>query len=160
MPVAQGVAIATRRAVIVGLVGLASAIGLLVLMLWLAGNSGTIEVRLGDSDFRGIDAANLSAEIAEDGPVAFPDLVGRSRPIWVTHGGSDPTTGWSSFLARVPGKSTDCLVQWDADRNVFFDPCDAATTFPPDGDGLEQLAWRVLDGELRIEINTPAETGG
>ena len=97
MPVAQGVAIATRRAVIVGLVGLASAIGLLVLMLWLAGNSGTIEVR---------------------------------------------------------------LVQWDADRNVFFDPCDAATTFPPDGDGLEQLAWRVLDGELRIEINAPAETGG
>ena len=160
MPVAQGVAIATRRAVIVGLLGLVSAIGLLVLMLWLAGNSGAVEVRLGDSDFRGIDAANLAVEIAEDGPVAFPDLVGRSRPIWVTHGGSDPTTGWNAFLARVPGKGTDCLVQWDADRLVFIDSCDATTTFPPDGAGLEQLAWRVLDGELRIEINAPDGIGG
>ena len=160
MPVAQGVTIDTRRAVIIGLAGIASAIGILVLMLWMAGTDGTIEVRLGDSDFRGIDAANLATEIADNGPVAFPDLVGRDRPIWVAHGGSDPATGWSSFFARVPGKSADCLVQWDDDREVFVDSCDATTTFPPDGDGLEQLAWRVLDGELRISINAPGETGG
>ena len=114
-------------------------------------------MRLGDSDFRGIDASNLSAEIADNGPAAFPDLVGRNRPIWVVHEGTDPATGWSSFFARVPGKSTDCLVQWDTDRHVFVDSCDAATTFPPDGDGLERLAWQVLDGELRISINVPGD---
>ena len=156
MPVAQGVTIDTRRAVIVGLAGIASAIGILVLMLWMAGANDVIDVRLGDSDFRGIDAANLSTEIADNGPVAFPDLVGRDRPIWVVHEGTDPATGWASFFARVPAKSADCLVQWDANRNVFVDSCDA-TTFPPDGDGLEQLAWRVLDGELRILINTPED---
>ena len=103
-----------------------------------------------------MQCANCQTEIADNGPVAFPDLVGRDRPIWVVHEGTDPATGWSSFFARVPAKSADCLVQWDTNRNVFVDSCDA-TTFPPDGDGLEQLAWRVLDGELRILINTPED---
>ncbi len=35
MPVAQGVSFDTRRAVLIGLAGLASAVGLLVLMLLL-----------------------------------------------------------------------------------------------------------------------------
>ena len=157
MPVARGVTIDTRRAVLVGLAGLVSAIGILVLMLWLAGGEQRLEVRLGDRDFRGIDAVDLSAVIAEDGPVPFPDLVGGDRPIWVTHGGADPASGWYAFLARVAGRAADCLVQWDAAGSVFFDACDPATTFPPDGTGLEQLTWQVLDGELRISINAPGE---
>ncbi|MBL78000.1 MAG: hypothetical protein CL459_03365 [Acidimicrobiaceae bacterium] len=155
MPVAQGVSFDTRRAVLIGLAGLASAVGLLVLMLWLAGSKPSLEVRLGDSDFRGIDAADLAEEIADNGPVPFPDLVGRDRPIWVTHAGADPTTGWFAFFARVPGVSADCLVQWDADQHLFFDSCEPSATFPPDGAGLEQLAWRVEGGELRIAINDP-----
>ena len=160
MPVAHGVNIDTRRAVIVGLAGLASAIGLLMLVLWMADTNDAIDIRLGDRDFRGIDAARMATEIADNGPVPFPDLVGRDRPIWVTHDGTDSATGWASFFARVPGKSADCLVQWDAARSVFTDSCDTDSTFPADGEGLEQLAWRVLNGELRIEINTPRETGG
>ena len=109
---------------------------------------------MGDDDFRGIDAADLADEIADHGPVPFPDLLGRDRSIWVTHAGSDPVIGWYAFLARTP-KGDRCGGQWDADAVSFVDSCDAGTSYPPDGAGLEQLRWQVVDGELRILINSP-----
>ena len=36
---------------------------------------------------------------------------------------------------------------------MFIDFCDSNNQFPPNGDGLESLAWEVIDNELRIEIN-------
>jgi len=153
MPVARGVNIQTGRAVVIGVLGLVSTAGVLALMLWLAGSSDQIDVKLGDSDFRGIDAADLADEIADNGPVPFPDLVGRDRPIWITHAGGDPTVGWSAFFARVPDRSADCLIQWEPDDRVFVDSCDATNTFPADGAGLDQLTWRVVGNELRVRIN-------
>ena len=98
MTVARGVRIDLRRAIATMVVGLAAAVGAMVLVLWLAGSTDAIEVKLGDSDFRGIDAARLSAEIADNGPVPFPDLAGRKRPIWLTHAGNDPGIGWNAFF--------------------------------------------------------------
>ena len=154
MPVVHGVRGNARRMIAAALVGLAGATGAVILILSLAGSSNSIEVRLGDDDFRGIDAADLAAEIADHGPVPFPDLLGRDRSIWVTHAGSDPATGWYAFLARTP-KGGRCVAQWDADAVSFVDSCDAGTSYPPDGAGLEQLPWQVVDGELRILINNP-----
>ena len=154
MPVVHSVRVNVRRATAVGLVGMAGAVGAVILVLSLAGSSYSIEVRLGDDDFRGIDAADLADEIAEHGPVPFPDLLGRGRPIWVTHAGSDPVIGWYAFLARTP-KGSRCVAQWDADAVGFVDSCDAGTSYPPDGTGLEQLRWQVVDRELRILINNP-----
>ncbi len=145
----------TLRAVVVGLAGLAAAVATMLLMLWLAGSSDKVDVRLGDRDFRHIDTTALAAEIAENGPVPFPDLMGRDRPIWVTHDGGTDETGWSAFLARVPGREATCLVQWDPSAERFVDPCDPSTTYPPDGRGLSLLRWEVADGELRIDINRP-----
>ena len=48
-----------------------------------------------------------------------------------------------------------CVAQWDANAVGFVDSCDAGTSYPPDGAGLEQLRWQVVDGELRILINSP-----
>ena len=156
MPVVHSVRVNVRRATAVGLVGMAGAVGAVILVLSLAGSSDSIEVRLGDDDFRGIDAADLADEIADHGPVPFPDLLGRGRPIWVTHTGSDPVIGWYAFLARTP-KGSRCVAQWDADAVGFVDSCDAGTSYPPDGAGLEQLRWQVVDRELRILINNPGD---
>jgi len=100
--VVHGVRVNARRAIAAALVGVAGAVGAVMLVLSLAGSSDSIEARLGDDDFRGIDAADLADEIADHGPVPFPDLLGRDRSIWVTHAGSDPAIGWYAFLARTP----------------------------------------------------------
>lgn len=154
MPVVHGVRVNTRRAITAALVGLAGAVGAVMLILLLAGSSDSIEVRLGDNDFRGIDAADLADEIADHGPVPFPDLLGKDRLIWVTHTGSDSGAGWYAFLARTP-KGRRCFAHWNANTIRFVDSCDAGTSYPPDGTGLEQLRWQVVDGELRILINNP-----
>ena len=102
MPSQKGVNRSALRAGIIGIVGLGLTIGLMVLMLRAAGTSTEIDVRLGDVDFRGIEADNLADEISKNGPVPFPDLVGGDRPIWVNHFGDDSSTGWFVFLAKVP----------------------------------------------------------
>ena len=153
MPVARKASPQARRAVVIGLFGLATTLGLMILMLRLAGTSTELDVRLGDDDFRGIDALALATEISDNGPVAFPDLVGGGRPIWITHLGDDPATGWASFFARVPEKNIDCLAQWETSSQEFVDSCDSDNRFGSQGTGLEQLTWRVLGNELRIEIN-------
>jgi len=156
MTVARGLRLDVKRALAVGVVSLAGAVGALVLVLQLADSSNAIEVQLGDPDFRGIHAADLATEIAENGPVPFPDLVGNDLPIWVAHLGTDPSLGWVVVSARVPD-SADCLVQWNAGADRFVDGCDAATSWPADGTGLETVSWTVADGELRIDV---ARTGG
>jgi len=149
--VARGLRLDVKRALAVGVVGLAGAVGALVLVLQLAGSSDAIDVQLGDPDFRGIHAADLAAEIAKHGPVPFPDLVGHDLPIWVAHHGTDPSLGWVVVSARVPN-STDCLVQWDGGSGHFVDGCDATTGWPGDGTGLDAVSWTVVDGELRIDV--------
>ena len=154
MTVARGVRIDLRRAIATMVGGLAAAVGAMVLAPWLAGSTDAIEAKLGDTDFRGIDAARLSAEIADNGPVPFPDLAGRKRPIWLTHAGNDPGSGWNAFFATVPGTGGDgtCLAQWDGASSVFVDSCNPTATWPPDGYGLQQLEWQVVGGELRVAV--------
>ena len=138
MTVARGLRLDVKRALAVGVVGLAGALAALVLVLQLAGSSDAIDVKLGDPDFRGIHAAALAAEIANHGPIPFPDLVGNDLPIWVAHHGTDPSLGWVVVSARVPD-STDCLVQWDGGSGHFVDGCDATTGWPGDGTGLDAV---------------------
>ena len=166
MTIARGLRFDLRRALVVTVVALAGAAGGLVGILWLAGSSDAVDVKLGDPDFRGIDAADLASEIAARGPVPFPDLVGRDLPIWVTHAGGDPEVGWSTFSARVPG-SNDCLVQWDPNggggTGVFYDSCDPKMTWAANGVGLDALVWTVITSdeglELRIDVAGAAKGG-
>jgi len=53
----------------------------------------------------------------------------------------------------VPEKNLDCLAQWETSSQEFVDSCDSDNRFGSQGTGLEQLTWRVLGNELRIEIN-------
>ena len=153
MTVARGMRLDVPRAIAVTMAGLAAAVGALMLVLWLAGSTDAIEVKLGDPDFRGIHAADLANEIAQNGPVPFPDLAGRDRPIWITHAGDDPAIGWAAFLARVPGREARCLVQWDGTASFFTVSVFVFFFVPPDGNGLDQLAWQVVEGEVRVDVS-------
>ena len=57
------------------------------------------------------------------------------------------------FLAKVPGGESGCFVQWIEQEKMFVDFCDPQNQFPPSGFGLEELNWKVIENELRIEIN-------
>lgn len=151
---AHGVRVNVVKATVVGVVGIVAALACLFILLSISKSSDSIEIRLGDDDFRGIDAINLANEISSNGPVLFPDLVGRKRPIWITHAGNDPQTDWFAFLAQIPGQADSCIAQWDSNNSNFFNSCNSINKFPPDGTGLEQLTWQVVKGELRVLINT------
>ena len=103
-----------RRAVVVGAAGVAVGLALIAAVVWLAGSSGQVEVRLGDRDFRDLDAARISAEIAERGPVLFSDVAGGSRDIILQHRGDDQESGWLAFEARRSGQDRRCFFQWRA----------------------------------------------
>ena len=161
MTVARGLPLDVKRALIVTAVGLAGVPGGRAVSCGRAGCADATVVRWCDPGGRGIRAAVRVAELAATGPVPFAERLGNELPSGVDHHGDDPTVGWVTVSARVPG-STGCLVQWDADGGttgdgVFVDGCDSTTTWPADGAGLAPLAWTVLAGELRIDV---ARTGG
>ncbi len=156
MPVAQGPSVRSRGALLAGLAAIVVA-AIIIGAVLLASNGGSnVELKIGDSDFRNIDASRLATEINDNGPVPFSDLVGSNRAVWVNHLGGTSEDGWISFFARVPEKP-DCLVEWNRDDRVFFDVCDPTTTYPPTGEGLELIPTRVEDGNLIIDINRLGE---
>jgi hypothetical protein len=118
-------------------------------VLAIASNDPDVEVNLGDDEFELEDVDGAAERIAEDGPDIFPDPTGGNRPIMVNHLGDDPETGWVAVLAIAPNTES-CLVQWDADDEVFRD-CEGET-YPPDGEGLEQFPTRVEGDSLYVDL--------
>ncbi len=152
MPVAKGPSLSSRGALVAGLAAVGVA-ALIVVGVLVASNSGnSVELKIGDSDFRNINANRLANEIRDNGPVPFSDLVGTNRAVWVNHMGDDSDEGWVAFFARVP-EAPDCIVEWDADTELFFDTCDETNTYPATGEGLETVPTRVETGNLIIDIN-------
>ncbi len=153
MPVARGPQVNARSAVLVGLVGVAIAVLIVVAVLWLADSGGNVEVNLGDSDFRDLDVGRISAEIADGGPILFSDVAGGDRDIILQHLGTDPDTGWLAFDARRPGDRRDCFFQWKDVSSTFVNTCDESDVVDAGGTGLNQYPVQVEDGEVRVDIN-------
>lgn len=163
MPVAKGTDFNAVRAVVIGLVGIGLGIGLVVLMAQLA-STGSVDVQLGDDVFEAGDAENRAESIARDGPVLFPDVAGGSRDIYINHLSDDPLEGWIAFDARRPGTDRECTLQWQAEAQVFTDPCDDTVVIDGDGDDLPHYEVTVTDnGDLEVEItlrgDDPGESG-
>lgn len=144
----------------VGVAGVAAGLVLVAVVVWLAGPSGQVEVRLGDRDFRDLDAARISAEIAERGPVLFSDVAGGSRDIILQHLGTDPESGWLAFEARRAGQDRRCFFQWrtessdnDGGGGRFVNSCDPDNVVDAAGTGLVQFPVSVVDGDVRVDIN-------
>ncbi len=167
-----------RRAVVVGAAGVAVGVALIAAVVWLAGSSDQVEVRLGDRDFRDLDAVRISAEIAERGAVLFSDVAGGSRDIILQHLGDDPESGWLAFEARRSGQDRRCFFQWRAEDDGdsgedmgdgedgaetggvgngagghFVNSCDPEDVVDARGTGLVQFPVAVVDGDVRVDIN-------
>ena len=134
-----------RQAVILGVVGVALGVGILVGFSMLA-SDGTIDVNLGDREFHAGRVDSIADAIERDGPAFYRDAAGGSKDIWLQHLGDDDETGWYAVAARV---SEDCTVTWDG---VGFVDCEA-DEYPPDGSGLTRYVVRVDDGRLYVDLN-------
>jgi hypothetical protein len=157
MPVAPGPQLDLRRSLLFGVLSVAVGIGLVILLVTLAGR-GDVDVNLGDDRFEVGDATEFAAKIANDrGPRLYPSLDG-NRPIFLQHLGDDPLTGWSAIDARSPTDPATCGLTWDTDRQLFVDDCGGGTTYPPDGEGL--LQYRVeVDAAEKVVVDLRGEPG-
>ena len=153
MPVAPGPRPSMRSAVVVGLAGVAVALGLALAALLLTRTSGDVGIRLGDRDFRDMEAGRISAEIADRGPILFPDVAGGDRDIILQHLGDDPDTGWLAFEARRPGQSRGCAFAWRSEQGDFVNTCDPDDVVDASGTGLGHFDVTVVDGDVRVDIN-------
>lgn len=150
MPVAKGPSFDIRSAAIVGGIAVVAAIAIGVIAVELGTRSNTLV--LGDTNFGSINADNMADEIAENGPILWPDIASGNRDIWLQHLGDDAGTGWVAFDARRPGTPRDCAVQWSASERTFTDPCDS-TVYPADGEGLPPIPVFIDGRTLVIDIN-------
>ena len=144
-----------RSRVVLSLVALVAA----GLMLWgavavVSGGDGTGQLS-GRQRFGPLDLVRVAAEIADRGPIFFPDASpARRRDIFVQHLGETPEVGWLAFSAFAPGQSDrDCALIWRRPSQLFEDPCTGAT-FSPDGDGLEQFPVEIDEqaGDLYVDL--------
>ena len=132
-----------------GIFAVVLAISVVGAVLILATQDSEVDVNLGDDEFE-IEEIEARADLgAEEGALRFADPTGGSRPIIVNHVGDDPETGWVAVLAVAPG-TEGCIVDWDNDDGVFRD-CEG-TTYPPDGEGLDQFPTRVEDDTLYVDL--------
>jgi hypothetical protein len=149
-----------RNAIVVGAAGVVTAVVLMLFVLWVTSQNGNgVEFRLGDEQFQDITADGMAKQIADGGPVLFPDVsANRSRDIYVQHLGADPKTGWLAFDAREAGAPRECFLDWQRDRRIFVDRCDGSEV-PADGAGLRQYPAVVnSNGKVIINFNAGAST--
>ena len=101
------------------------------------------------------DAEQRAERIRNDkAPLLFPSLNGVSRPIYVQHLGDNYLDDWFAIDARSPSEPEKCNLGWDSALQLFFDECDADTTYPPSGEGLVRYAVMINEDEsLRVDLN-------
>ena len=153
MPVSRGARPDLRSVIMVGLAGVAVALGLAGAVLLLTRGGTDVEIRLGDRDFRDMETGRISAEIADRGPILFGDVADGSLDIVLQHLGDDPETGWLAFEARRAGQSRDCFFEWRAEHTDFVNTCDPDDTVDAAGTGLRHFDVAVVDGDVRVDIN-------
>ena len=155
MPVSSGPQLNLPRTIAFAVISLAAGVGLLFVIVWLAG-SGDVQFKLGDDVFEVGDAERFAGIIEEDQqPLLFTSL-SRSRPIYVQHVGDDPLDGWSAFDARSPSDPDGCEtgLLWEIGNQLFRDTCMPSDTYPPDGAGLLQYDATVdANGKLIVDLN-------
>ena len=155
MPVSSGPRPDLRTVIVVGLAGVAVALGLVLGVLLLTRSGTGVEIRLGDRDFRDMETGRISAEIADRGPILFGDVAGGDLDIILQHVGDDPETGWFAFEARRAGQSRDCSFRWRPEEADFVNTCDPDDIVDATGTGVRQFEVAVVDGDVRVEINPP-----
>jgi len=102
-------------------------------------NPEQVNDRLAVDVFEVGDVDSLSAIIAANGPLIFPDLVqsGGHRTVVLDHTGDDPASGWRVYYAYPADRDLECKVTQVRGTRQFTD-CEGRTLdvedlAPPDG---------------------------
>ncbi len=130
------------RAIVPVLAGIA-ALTLIGLTTWamaayISSGSGETTERLAPSEFTIGPVDSLAAEVAENGPLLFPELgtaIG-TRSIVVDHTGDVATDGWRVYWAYPADREPSCVVEQVVGTRDFVDcdgrSIDVSELSPPD----------------------------
>ncbi len=155
MPISSGPKLNLSKTIAFTVASLAAGIGLLFLIVQLAG-SGDVQFKLGDDKFEVGNAERFADRIEQDfAPLLFSSL-SRNRPIYVQHIGDNPVNGWYAIDARSPSDPEGCVtgLTWDQQMSLFVDSCEPDVTYSADGEGLLQYGITVTAlGELVVDLN-------
>ena len=138
-------------------VAVAVAVLLAVAALRSAGKSKDVTIGGGQTEFDAGLAKERAAAIAADGPFILSDVSGSGQrlPIYLSHTGDDPETGWNVIEAHPPDTPDDCFLRWSTKRHLFETTCNDAT-YPEDGGSLNHYSWTVdKNGSLLIDLRKP-----
>jgi len=157
MPVDNTSAFQPVRAIVVALLGIGLAIGFMILIFRLTPSDG-IEVKLGDDTFEAGQPKLMADIIDRDGPIPYPDPLGKGRDIYLQHLGTDPLDGWYAFAARRPGAAEECPLDWQGNdgpgpAGIFVDRCDPDLTVTADGGDLPRYPVTIDDDMLFVDLN-------
>ncbi len=116
-------------------------------------SSNPDKVNIGKDVFAAGKAERLRKTITAGGPILYPDLLGRGRPIYVQTSGDE----WLAFEAVAPGASEECALSWDGTAREFHEPDECGgLTFPANGKGLVQYSARENpDGTVEVDLRQP-----
>lgn len=148
VPVAGGLAF---FAVMFGLTWLVAA--------WVSGNAENI-TNLGDRTFQVGTVNRIADQIADDGPILFPDLRDPegTRSIVLDHTGENPAIGWRVFYAYPADRGPTCLARQVPGTRTFID-CGGRTL---DIDDLARPTdvRPIVENQrmLYIDLRTPTTT--
>ncbi len=151
MPVARS---DPRRATVFAAIGLVAAAILVVVVLIVNASGRSTHTTTSHSEIH-LGSATDRANDAAAQPLLIPDTANGSRPFYVTHTGTDATSGWSAFDAIVEGCPQ--AITWDPPTKTFTD-CHGSTV-PVDG-GRQQhyLVTVASNGDLVVNVNPDALT--
>ena len=162
MPVTESGSGAGKQAILVALAGFASVIGLVLLVTQISRSASSTDVGFGAGGFfQAGEAEELADAIERDGPIPLSDVAGGTRDIILQHVGDTHETGWLAFAVRPADAGRHCVATWNSDVQLFElvsqdpnvgEPC-PDLTYPPDGEGLDQLPVTVNDGIVSVDIN-------
>ena len=155
VPVRSAGSFRAKRAVILGISAVLLAVGVIVLMGWLA-RSGVISPNSRGGALRVGIPEQIAAAIDDGGPILFPDPLGGDRQRILHHLGDDLGTGWYAFDARRAGAESNCLLRWQPAARVFVDTCNGEIV-EANGEGLTQYEVRIREGRLEVDFGSPLE---
>ena len=116
-------------------------------------SSNPDKVNLGDDVFVAGSADSLREQVGTGGPVLYPDLLGRGRPIYI----QVVADQWFAFEAVAPGASEECALSWVGTDRSFREPEECGgLMFPANGEGLVQYrAIEREDGNVEVDLRAP-----
>lgn len=91
---------------------------------WVSSDAERVTL-LGDRTFEVGRVERVATQVADMGPILFPDLrdPDGSRAIVLDHQGDNPTVGWRVFYAYPADRDATCLASQERGTRTFVD-CD------------------------------------